>query len=146
MKDKAQRRPQKSAHGFFSGNRKLVRRLQTSFWVAVLLALCAIGIQSYTSAKAQQLADQSYGGWETGVFQIYPGQTQQIRQNPMIDTIGIQSLAGQVVCQQPDTVSHEELTSELEENEENIGYQRSGTIGYADDGFFGSLKKLVGLG
>ncbi len=123
-----------------------MRRLQTSFWVAVLLALCAIGIQSYTSAKAQQLADQSYGGWETGVFQIYPGQTQQIRQNPMIETIGIQSLAGQVVCQQPDTVSHEELTSELEENEENIGYQRSGTIGYADDGFFGSLKKLVGLG
>lgn len=137
MRDKANPKSSRRSRGFFSGNPRLVGRLRLSFWIGTLLALFAIGIQSYTSNKAQQLADQSYGIWETGVFQISSEQAEKILENPMIETIGTQSLAGQVVCPQPDSSAKQETAdNEPDESASFTGYQSYGTIGYADDAFF----------
>lgn len=128
------RRQSKPHRGFFSGNRKLVRRISITFWIASVLMLAIVGVQSYTSAKAQRLADQSYGVWDTGVFQISTEQSQRILENPMIETAGVQSIAGQVV-RHPKTEPDSVQTVDEESDASHI-YESFGNIGYADDSFF----------
>ncbi|MDO4664375.1 MAG: hypothetical protein Q4A59_05775, partial [Erysipelotrichaceae bacterium] len=60
----------KNTKGFFSSNRKLVRKLSVSFWVASILLLVVVVVQGHASAQSQKMADQSYGIWEAGAFQI----------------------------------------------------------------------------
>ena len=117
--------------GFFSSNRKLVRKLSVSFWVASILLLVVVVVQGYTSAKSQKMADQSYGIWEAGAFQISTKKKDNILKNPMIDTAGVQSITGQIVRKQEDPKD-----SSNEENGSQPTYEAFGNIGYADENFF----------
>lgn len=117
--------------GFFSSNRKLVRKLSRSFWVASILLLVVVVVQAYTSAQAQKMADQSYGIWQAGAFQISSKKKDNILKNPMIETAGVQSIAGQIVREKEDL----KTTSKEEDGTQPI-YEAFGNIGYADENFF----------
>lgn len=116
--------------GFFSSNRKLVRKLSVIFWVASLLLLVVVVVQAYSSTQAQKMADQSYGIWQAGAFQINEKKKENILKNPMIETAGVQSIAGQIVRKK------EDLKTTSKEDDSQPIYEAFGNIGYADENFF----------
>lgn len=121
----------KNTKGFFSSNRKLVRKLSVSFWVASILLLVVVVVQGYASTQSQKMADQSYGIWEAGAFQISTKKKENILKNPMIETAGVQSITGQIVREKEDP-----KTSSKKEDNAQPTYQTFGNIGYADENFF----------
>lgn len=131
--------------GFFSGNRKLGKKLRFCFWLVTGLLLALLSIQSAVTTKQQQIDDQKYGQWEAGVFDCAPEEKQKILDNPMLDLIGVQSSTGQVV--------EKSINSRHEKGGHEAHYSRVGYIGYADESFYrlaglrlksGSLPRLAG--
>lgn len=105
--------------GYFSANRKLIRKFSLLFWLTALFCSMTAIVSSVSNYYQQQEADRIYGKWTGAFFDVSAENLKEIRQNPMFESAGTQNTFGMVIG--------------TDQDEREIQY---GNIGFADSAFF----------
>ena len=104
--------------GYFSSNKKLVRKFSILFWMEVIFCLTVMTFSFVTRTYQQKLADQQYGNWSVAYYGVLENELSELKHNPVLEAVGTQRINGTVIQKNGETE------------------KEFGSIGTADSSFF----------
>ncbi len=104
--------------GYFSSNKKLVRKFSILFWMEVIFCLAVMTFSFVTRTYQQKLADQQYGNWSVAYYGVLEDELSELKHNPVLEAVGTQRINGMVIQKNGETE------------------KEFGSIGTADSSFF----------
>lgn len=104
--------------GYFSSNKKLVRKFSILFWMEVIFCLAVMTFSFVTRTYQQKLADQQYGNWSVAYYGVLEDELSELKHNPVLEAVGTQRINGTVIQKNGETE------------------KEFGSIGTADSSFF----------
>ncbi len=104
--------------GYFSSNKKLVRKFSILFWMEVIFCLAVMTFSFVTRIYQQKLADQQYGNWSVAYYGVLEDELSELKHNPVLEAVGTQRINGTVIQRNGETE------------------KEFGSIGTADPSFF----------
>ena len=104
--------------GYFSSNKKLVRKFSILFWMEVIFCLAVMTFSFVTRTYQQKLADQQYGNWSVAYYGVLENELSELKHNPVLEAVGTQRINGTVIQRNGETE------------------KEFGSIGTADSSFF----------
>lgn len=116
--------------GYFSSNKKLVRKFSRMFWIETIFCLVVVAFSALSQFYQQKQADETYGKWTAAYYDISENDLSELKLNPLFETIGAQTIEGTLVQKNTQTIESSGQDEEVEIE------QQFGSIGIADPSFF----------
>ena len=116
--------------GYFSSNKKLVRKFSRMFWIETLFCLVVVTFSALSQFYQQKQADETYGRWTAAYYDISENDLSELKLNPLFETVGAQTIEGTLVQKKTQTIESSGPDEEVEIE------QQFGSIGIADPSFF----------
>ncbi len=116
--------------GYFSSNKKLVRKFSRMFWIETLFCLVVVTFSALSQFYQQKQADETYGRWTAAYYDISENDLSELKLNPLFETVGAQTIEGTLVQKKTQTIESSGPDKEVEIE------QQFGSIGIADPSFF----------
>lgn len=104
--------------GYFSSNKKLVRKFNILFWIEVIFCLTVMIFSFISRTYQEQQADLQYGNWSVAYYGVLEDELSELQHNPVLEAVGTQRISGEVIQKDDET--------------EKV----FGSIGTADSSFF----------
>ncbi|MEY8309855.1 hypothetical protein AAK899_10115 [Erysipelotrichaceae bacterium 51-3] len=116
--------------GYFSSNKKLVRKFSRMFWIETIFCLVVVAFSALSQFYQQKQADETYGKWTAAYYDISENDLSELKLNPLFETVGAQTIEGTLVQKNTQTIESSGPDEEVEIE------QQFGSIGIADPSFF----------
>lgn len=120
----------KQVKGYFSSNKKLVARFSRMFWMETIFCLIVLTFSAVSQFYQQKRADETYGRWMAAYCSLSEHDLSELRQNPLFETVGSQTIEGTLVQKKMQIIENEGSKEKIEVE------QPFGSVGIADPEFF----------
>ena len=102
--------------GYFSSNKKLVRKFSRMFWIETLFCLVVVTFSALSQFYQQKQADETYGRWTAAYYDISENDLSELKLNPLFETVGAQTIEGTLVQKKHKPSKAADQTKRLKSN------------------------------